>query len=72
MKARDFCYWLQGYVEIRSNATLPDDREWQIILDHLQEAHKELVPRPFGLLGTSFEGMNDTNLCSSLIPTITC
>ncbi len=36
MEFKDFCYWLQGYVEI-SGATddAPSDDEWKVITTHL-------------------------------------
>ena len=34
MNAQNFCYWLQGFVEVADKA--PNQREWQVILDHLK------------------------------------
>lgn len=33
MNAQEFCYWLQGYIEL--NGQFPSSAQWQQIKDHL-------------------------------------
>lgn len=75
MTARDFVYWLQGYVEIHGAA--PNDEEWQVILDHLKIVDN---PEPL-ILGTPLTfnlvpdglGAGDRTYCSSIAYTyVTC
>lgn len=51
MTARDFCYWLQGFVEV-SDPPKPTEREWQIIKDHLKEVDilQKLTPYTLGVV----------------------
>lgn len=45
MNEKEFCYWLQGYVEI--NGSVPSEKEWQIIKDHLQLVFNKVTPDRF-------------------------
>lgn len=43
MEARDFCYWLQGVMEVTETKEL-NEKQVQIIKDHLQEVFKKVTP----------------------------
>lgn len=43
MHALEFCYWLQGFIEI-SNPQLIDESEIDIIKDHLQLVFNKVTP----------------------------
>lgn len=53
MKARDFCYWLQGYFEIDKNTVFPDSKgdrteplnscQVQVIKNHLNMVFKHEI-----------------------------
>jgi hypothetical protein len=49
MNAQNFCYWLQGFNEVADKA--PNQREWQIILDHLKIVDELQIKNPplFGI-----------------------
>lgn len=42
MSPENFTYWLQGFTEI--SQTPPNDKQWQIIQDHLQEVFRKVTP----------------------------
>jgi hypothetical protein len=42
MTPEQFCYWLQGYVEITGQE--PTIEQWQIIKDHLQTVFNKVTP----------------------------
>lgn len=45
MTPEQFCYWIQGYSEIRDGeAYPPSHEEWAIIQDHLQTVFKKETP----------------------------
>lgn len=45
MDARDFVYWLQGFVEVAAEAGCPpNQRQWTIIKDHLNECFTKVTP----------------------------
>lgn len=44
MTPEQFCYWLQGYVEITENSPTPTKSEWLIIKDHLKLVFKKVTP----------------------------
>lgn len=72
MNAENFCYWLQGFVEIHGG--LPDEGQWYMIKEHLQhvfdkqtkskEQVKELLekakkdPRDFEVVPPTFMPTN--------------
>lgn len=43
MTPEQFCYWLQGYVEIRESTPTP--AEWLIITEHLKLVFKKETPQ---------------------------
>lgn len=43
MEAKDFCYWLQGYLEMSSVKTL-NEQELQILRDHLKLVFEKVTP----------------------------
>lgn len=43
MTHQDFCYWLQGYVEV-NGGKIPDEAGWQVIKDHLQLVFNKVTP----------------------------
>lgn len=43
MKAQDFCYWLQGFVEMNPSAMLTLT-QWQIVKDHLKLVFEKETP----------------------------
>jgi len=43
MTPQEFAYWLQGYFELNDSATI-DDRQAQIIKDHLALVFKKATP----------------------------
>ena len=59
MEARDFVYWLNGYVEI-TDGQLPDARQWQVICDHARAAATGWIPihLSFDQLTGSFAASN--------------
>jgi hypothetical protein len=42
MTPEQFCYWLQGFVEL--NGRLPNEAEWQSIKDHLAVVFRKVTP----------------------------
>lgn len=45
MTPEQFCYWLQGFCEIRDKEQVGlSEKEWDIIKDHLQEVFKKVTP----------------------------
>jgi hypothetical protein len=38
----DFCYWLQGYVEMGGGS--PNETQWKMIKDHLAEVFRKVTP----------------------------
>lgn len=47
MTERDFCYWLQGFVELTQGQT-PNPAQWKSIQEHLGEVFKKVTP-PVGM-----------------------
>ncbi|QYW06583.1 hypothetical protein uav_052 [Pseudomonas phage UAVern] len=43
MTPEQFCYWLQGFVELNPNAMLTLT-QWQIVKDHLAQVFKKETP----------------------------
>lgn len=43
MTEREFCYWLQGFVEMNPNAMVTHT-QWEIIKDHLKLVFKKETP----------------------------
>lgn len=43
MTPEQFCYWLQGYVEL-TDWTRPDEAHWQSICDHLHAVFNKQTP----------------------------
>lgn len=35
MEPRDFCYWLNGFIELNKTDEPPTDNQWKIIKEHL-------------------------------------
>lgn len=45
MTPEQFCYWLQGFNEIRDKEQVGlSEKEWDIVRDHLQEVFKKVTP----------------------------
>ena len=42
MSPEQFCYWLQGFVELSANA--PTEEQWQSVREHLQTVFKKVTP----------------------------
>jgi hypothetical protein len=42
MTTEQFCYWLQGFVELRGSTPTPG--EWDVIKDHLATVFKKVTP----------------------------
>jgi hypothetical protein len=42
MTPENFVYWLQGFVEVENK--VPDERQWEIIKDHLREVFHKVTP----------------------------
>lgn len=59
MTPRDFCYWLQGSIEI--NEEIPNQRQWDIIKNHLNLVFKHSIdgPDPDGSLQETHDGTNN-------------
>lgn len=43
MTEQQFCYWLQGFVEIM-NGQQPNQTQWQVIQDHLKLVFTKVTP----------------------------
>ncbi len=58
MKTRDFCYWMQGFVEIHGAA--PTEAQWTIIKNHLNMVFVHDIdpsmPDPDGKLAAAHAG----------------
>lgn len=51
MTSRDFCYWLQGYLEINNEAdspVLPTSKQLQVIVNHLNLVFKHDIDPSMG------------------------
>lgn len=53
MKSRDFCYWLQGYIELTRGSDnpkdpLPNAHQWEQIKNHLAMVFKHEIDPSFG------------------------
>jgi hypothetical protein len=46
MTSRDFCYWLQGYIEIGD--VFPDQKQWLRIKNHLALVFKHEIDPSMG------------------------
>lgn len=57
MSPQDFCYWLQGFAELNSEAPTPE--QWAAIRDHLQLVFKKETPN-------RVQGSNDVSLADWL------
>jgi hypothetical protein len=44
MNERDFCYWLNGFVELTQGQT-PNPAQWKSIQEHLGEVFKKVTPK---------------------------
>lgn len=46
MTPEQFCYWLQGFVELRSGQTGAGltEKQWIVLKDHLTEVFKKQTP----------------------------
>jgi len=44
MTPEQFCYWLQGFAETRHPRCTPDEKQWSIIRDHLNEVFNKVTP----------------------------
>jgi len=61
IKPENFCYWLQGHVEMNPDQKQPTEDQWKMIKDHLKEvfikvtpspAPKNLTPQPLNCINT--------------------
>lgn len=48
MTTEQFCYWLQGFAEIKGGWEEPTAQEWKVIKDHLELVFKKETP-PYNL-----------------------
>lgn len=46
MRDSEFCYWLNGYVEL-TNGQRPDETQWLVIMDHLKSVFQKETPQRF-------------------------
>lgn len=44
MTPEQFCYWLQGFAEIKGGWEEPTAQEWKVIKDHLELVFKKVTP----------------------------
>lgn len=44
MNERDFCYWLNGFVELTQGQT-PNPAQWKSIKEHLDLVFKKVTPK---------------------------
>lgn len=44
MNEKDFCYWLNGYIEL--NGELPSPQQWEMIKEHLKLVFNKVTPPP--------------------------
>jgi len=68
MSPQDFCYWLQGYLEL-AGANKVGPQQVQMIKDHLNLVFEKKTPNrtpsPWsGGGGTSYCSPNDARICS--------
>ena len=47
MTPEQFCYWLQGFVEL-SGDCLPTQEQWKSIREHMQTVFQKVTPPVFG------------------------
>jgi hypothetical protein len=47
MKSTEFCYWLQGYVELCENKHL-NTKQFQVMVDHLALVFKHEIDPSYG------------------------
>jgi len=45
---QDFCYWLQGFVELQDSDSI-SDKQWLVIKDHLKLVFDKKTPDRFEL-----------------------
>lgn len=44
MEPIQFCYWLQGFVELNTSGKPPGELQWKIIQDHLNAVFEKKTP----------------------------
>ena len=44
MTPEQFCYWLQGFAELRVGTAGPTDAQWKAIAEHLQTVFHKVTP----------------------------
>jgi hypothetical protein len=49
MKTQDFCYWLQGYVELTGEQPSPE--QWAAIKEHLALVFNKVTSNPIEFIG---------------------
>lgn len=55
MTPEQFCYWLQGFNEIRDKEQVGlSEKEWDIVRDHLQEVFSKVTPNYVTTTGTDY------------------
>lgn len=43
MTQEQFCYWIQGFVEL-SDGAMPSEMQWMTIVDHLKTVFNKVTP----------------------------
>jgi hypothetical protein len=71
MNEREFCYWLQGLLELSDTKTL-DEKQVKIIRDHLNLVFTKVTPGPPLSKGYLWPnppiGLKDTLTCTLINP----
>jgi len=44
MTEQQFCYWLQGFVEMTQENNVPTTQQWAMIRDHLATVFNKVTP----------------------------
>ena len=62
MESKDFCYWLQGFIETADPKSI-DEKQTQIIKDHLKLVFTKVTPEfPPAVIPKDFDtGIKDYN-----------
>jgi hypothetical protein len=56
MTPEQFCYWLQGRCELQPQ-NIPSEKEWPVIVAHLQTVFVKQTPRVHSSLGSGHAGI---------------
>jgi len=44
MSPEQFCYWLQGFVELSPDLKVPSEKQWQAIKEHISTVFLKVTP----------------------------